>query len=214
MTTMTTLTDERLAELRRIAQAATPGPWEASENARVIEGQFDGEQTQILQMGGVRWPNPDNGKNERYYEQREANAAHIAAFDPPTVLALLDTLAAARATAAIWKQAAKMHRKWLKWSPGYDLPNQRIRIALLERQLAALQAEAGAREAAAYDLGMEAMAAYLEATEDINAGYISIEGAAAIREWATLPRNEAERELRHRLFDRIEHPTPLEKTGA
>lgn len=65
-----------LAGLRRIAEAATPGPWGRG---------FDGE---VMRLDAY-----DREMDEHVTSpDAEADANHIAAFDPPTVLALLDRI--------------------------------------------------------------------------------------------------------------------------
>lgn len=68
-----------VVELRRIAEAATPGPWGAdccrAANMVYANGGHIG------------------------VDATEVDAQHIAAFDPPTVLALLDRLERAEAAA-------------------------------------------------------------------------------------------------------------------
>lgn len=73
---------QRLAELRRLAGAATPGPWEWDANSNLWG---DAREVLVLQSG------PDH-----------ADAAFIEAANPATILALLDEVArqAARADAA------------------------------------------------------------------------------------------------------------------
>ena len=63
---MSGLTAERLQELRRIAEAATPGPW-------AFPHQKDPYGCYLLPLS-------------------ENNASYIAAFDPATALALLDEI--------------------------------------------------------------------------------------------------------------------------
>ena len=63
---MADLTPERMQELRRIAEAATPGPW-------AFPHQKDPYGCYLLPLS-------------------ENNASYIAAFDPTTVLALLDEI--------------------------------------------------------------------------------------------------------------------------
>ena len=82
------LTPERLAELRRIAEAATPGPWQwagsrdkGDPHAYVYAGDYASEGEPDL------WC-------EIVSECPEADAQHIAAFDPTTALALLDRIEA------------------------------------------------------------------------------------------------------------------------
>src|SRR5690606_14524732 len=86
--TMTDLTPERLAELRRIASAATPGPWQwagsrdkGDPHAYVYAGDYASEGEPDL------WC-------EIVSECPEADAQHIATFDPTTALALLDRIEA------------------------------------------------------------------------------------------------------------------------
>src|SRR5690606_2245217 len=85
--TMTDLTPERLAELRRIAEAATPGPWGVNPWQAVVD-----EMEALTPICAMLWPT-----ELRTEEQTLANAQHIATFDPTTVLTLLDALDAARA---------------------------------------------------------------------------------------------------------------------
>lgn len=80
-------TPERLAELRRIAEAATPGPWispwDQTHDDPEEYGFYsaDGEK-----VAGITWIDGPQ------FECSEADAHHIAAFDPTTVLALLDRI--------------------------------------------------------------------------------------------------------------------------
>jgi hypothetical protein len=76
-----------LAALRQVAEAATPGPW-------VHEGaDYDRPSRNVRAQHQQGWPL----QGVAYNVGRTADAAHIATFDPPTVLALLDL--AERATA-------------------------------------------------------------------------------------------------------------------
>lgn len=69
------LTPEQRAELRQVAEAATNSEWQVHE--------------ELTETVCVRW-----NENHWYMDAiHEEDAAHIAAFDPPTVLALLDRIA-------------------------------------------------------------------------------------------------------------------------
>src|SRR5690606_19030762 len=76
------LTLERLTELRRIAEAATPGPWRIRTDPRYDDVPPDrfviasAERAHIVEttQGGA-WTDEDL-----------ANARYISTFDPPTVL--------------------------------------------------------------------------------------------------------------------------------
>ena len=70
---MNELTDERLAELRKIAEETRPGGGWTADVYQVNDG--DGHQ-----VYGA----------DAYGDGTSPAAEHIAAFDPPTVLALLD----------------------------------------------------------------------------------------------------------------------------
>lgn len=75
---------ERLSELRRIAEAATPGPWWVDGwEARTK----DGDRFIASIAPAFQGASPDASCWEV-----DANIQHIAAFDPPTVLALLDEI--------------------------------------------------------------------------------------------------------------------------
>lgn len=93
---MSGMTSERLEELRRIAEAATQGPWWVDGwEARTKDGdRFIASIAPAFQGAG-----PDASCWEV-----DANIQHIAAFDPTTALELLDALAAARAEAERWKR--------------------------------------------------------------------------------------------------------------
>src|SRR5690606_36105767 len=89
---MADLTPDRLQELRRIAEAATPGPWRVNKY---------GPTRRIMSIGAGKYgTDPVIANVETFWSKREqekygdhgANAVHIATFDPPTVLALLDEI--------------------------------------------------------------------------------------------------------------------------
>ncbi|MDJ1370644.1 hypothetical protein C7K25_04565 [Gulosibacter molinativorax] len=90
--TMTELSGEKLAELRKIAGRATPGPWSAmgyddypgDEGVCILGAANTATGSHMI---GYSLP------NGRSRDQVESDGAHIAAFDPPTVLALLDRIA-------------------------------------------------------------------------------------------------------------------------
>jgi len=88
-----------LRELRRVAEAATPGPWRAGGRKFKTVAEIVAVLEDMVRSGGL----------ELYFvvleEDRstavavtgngptsDANARYIAAFDPPTVLAMLDAL--------------------------------------------------------------------------------------------------------------------------
>lgn len=68
-------------DLKRVAEAATPGPWKVTKDeCAACGGEWD-----IYDI-----PGGDHAKFEL-----EADATYIATFDPPTVLSLLSRLSAA-----------------------------------------------------------------------------------------------------------------------
>jgi hypothetical protein len=87
------MTPEQLTRLRRLAEAATPGPWQHYRDklrpqfsTRVNEVQADRERAVVAWSGF-----DDSARPEK---QHAANAAYIAAVSPDVTLALLDTIAA------------------------------------------------------------------------------------------------------------------------
>lgn len=77
-------------ELRRLAQAATPGPWYVTGKlTRYVEARIDGGLIQEVAACG---PTKADGG---YGPQQEANARLLAAANPATILELLDRLEAA-----------------------------------------------------------------------------------------------------------------------
>lgn len=131
------LTVERREELQRVAEAATPGPW-------LQEGANYGRPSRNVRaqhQGG--WPL----QGVAYLVGRTADAAHIAAFDPPTVLALLDALAAAeaerdeaRAAVERGRELAEAARGLLRTAhrPTLDSATAQVNGAALDRFRAAL----------------------------------------------------------------------------
>ena len=77
-------------KLRRLAQAATPGPWYATGKlTRYVEARIDGGLIQEVAACG---PTKADGG---YGPQQEANARLIAAANPAAISELLDRLEAA-----------------------------------------------------------------------------------------------------------------------
>lgn len=79
---MSEMTPDRLRELRRIAEAATPGPWAVNPFRATVD-----EMPSMLPICGLLWPT-----EERTEEQTFANAKYIAEFNPTTALAILDEI--------------------------------------------------------------------------------------------------------------------------
>lgn len=105
-----------LTALRETANAATPGPWSWGEESKgwgdcgpnletVERGPVysDGSQGSLSTVVGS-WGHDANG-----ISVEDNDATHIAAFDPPTVLALLDRLQAAEAKLA---RVENLATKW------------------------------------------------------------------------------------------------------
>ena len=74
--------NDPLAKARAIAAAATPGPWIHAPRNQVYVDNGPAPLTVALTHIGAR-------------DRREADAAHIATFDPPTIEAMLDAIEAA-----------------------------------------------------------------------------------------------------------------------
>jgi len=132
----------KIVELKRIAEAATPGPWSVHEHD-VWCDKNDEPNAPLFRPATEyrRW-----GRDIRP-DQHGRNAAHIVAFDPPTVLALLDALDEARELAytrdifdpsklsdVSWKMIAESHEKTVTEQAGI------LSTALAERDEARREA--------------------------------------------------------------------------
>src|SRR5690606_34815007 len=97
---MTDLTHKRLQELRRIAEAATPGPWWADGwEARTKDGDLF-----IASIApAFKGARPDASS----CWELDANIRHIAAFNPTTTLALLDEIERLRREREVLAEALK-----------------------------------------------------------------------------------------------------------
>lgn len=88
------MADLNLNELRKVAEAATPGPWVARDFS---ETYSDGSRTEAWSVEANETPVVDVAFDRDYGSPmggaESADARHIATFDPPTVLALLDRVA-------------------------------------------------------------------------------------------------------------------------
>lgn len=93
------LTPEKLAELRAVAEAAAPGPWKRCEDEAQTADGFD-----VI---------ADCSCFDIDEEKSYINAEHIAAFDPPTAIKLLDELAAKDAEIATMRALIEMSAKEL-----------------------------------------------------------------------------------------------------
>ncbi|MGP5048990.1 ead/Ea22-like family protein [Glutamicibacter ardleyensis] len=76
-----------LTNLRKIAEQATPGPWEAKQTP-IHTPSGEGGDYYVSCPTGIDVASTVGSS----YEQEEPDALHIATFDPPTVLALITRL--------------------------------------------------------------------------------------------------------------------------
>jgi hypothetical protein len=84
------------ADLKRVAEAATPGPW-------VAQGRYLGTPNHMSFVAECR----DQNGNWTTDRMSKANATFIATFDPPTVLSLLSRLSAAEARVGVLEAALR-----------------------------------------------------------------------------------------------------------
>lgn len=84
-----------VSKLRETAEAATPGPWQTDGPFWV--DPFDGRTDKAETRAGVTAGADRKLVMPGEWETKDADAEHIATFDPPTVLALLDRLERAEA---------------------------------------------------------------------------------------------------------------------
>lgn len=83
---------DELARLREIATKATPGPWSWYTPDKGYLADYVITEHPDFQPDKKRPFRHLIAETECKDSTRSANSAHIAAFDPPTVLALLDDL--------------------------------------------------------------------------------------------------------------------------
>lgn len=87
-----------LDNLRRVAEAATPGAWDFHDDGEGGLTVYDSRHGDgLFTTSGVRAFNTNSSSHLADCEQ-------VAAFDPPTVLALIDRLEAAEALARRWSE--------------------------------------------------------------------------------------------------------------
>lgn len=108
-------------ELRRLAEAATPGPW--SYKAPPIEGTCH-----AIVAGDHNYLMTDTGYSQRAsWAQRQQDARYIAAANPATVLALLDRIDAVRALHYCFNDAYPYDGDWcLECRQPWPLPDHPV----------------------------------------------------------------------------------------
>ena len=113
-------------KLRRLAQAATPGPWYATGKlTRYVEARIDGGLIQEVAACG---PTKADGG---YGPQQEANARLIAAANPATISELLDRLEAAeKERDDVAQQLVQSEQGKRKISEECDALRAMLRVAL------------------------------------------------------------------------------------
>src|SRR5690606_23902433 len=92
---MSGMTSERLEELRRIAEAATPGPWEipVANVFRVVAPKAGHHNPPSGKAPPYPWAIIADADTEGTSgKQAASNMQYIATFDPPTVLAVLNEI--------------------------------------------------------------------------------------------------------------------------
>lgn len=93
------------AHLRRLAEAATPGPWEAGEPVN-----WDNIPQASVNSSGVllTW---DDHSGEVF---KPEDAEYVAAIDPPTLIALLDELEQAKSDLAVAEEEVRERDEWIE----------------------------------------------------------------------------------------------------
>ena len=84
------LTDEQLAEMERLADAATPGPWTLDDDGSTVhhDGALIADVYQASDFGCLD-PEDDPEGYANAVREGEANAAHIASCSPDRIKALI-----------------------------------------------------------------------------------------------------------------------------
>lgn len=93
-----------LTDMRKIAEAATPGPWEAKQTP-IHTPSGEGGDYYVSCPTGIDVASTVGSS----YEQEEPDALHIATFDPMTVLSLITRLEQAEAVVARVREVLEHH---------------------------------------------------------------------------------------------------------
>ena len=166
---MSEFTKEKLAELRAVAEAATPGPW-VFDPPGMWGDEDDIPQSAVRQIdsGSITW---DDHGGEVF---KPEDAAHIATFDPPTVLALIAALEAKTAEADdLAADPGHKAAKYWKWWQREKARADRAEDAL-ER---VRESRAGHPECDKYDEGSPVSCGWKRTVQSIDAALQAIEGA-------------------------------------
>lgn len=99
------MTKEKRAELRKLAEAATAGPWTATKDFKRYWIECAGQKI----CGGNAIGEISNDDTDA--DEAAANAGHVAAANPTVLLSLLDTLDAAEAEAGRLRKVVKRYKK-------------------------------------------------------------------------------------------------------
>lgn len=132
---MTDFTPARLAELRAVAEAATPGPWEPKTRR-------GGDFQEVTLADVIVWSGSGQSSEGRWIDSPDID--HIAAFDPPTVLALIAALEAKTAevddlAADPGHKAAKYWKWWQREKARADRAEAALeRVRALHRKAHAI----------------------------------------------------------------------------
>src|SRR5690606_36583995 len=108
--TMAELTPDRLDELHRIAEVATPGPYEVVG----LAGYGGPYALRMPHRSGRTWYGVEGIK-------RREDAEYIATFDPPKVLALLDEIERLRREREILAEAVMGWQRYLERDVGTEI---------------------------------------------------------------------------------------------
>jgi septal ring factor EnvC (AmiA/AmiB activator) len=115
-------------ELRRLAQAATPGPWYVTGKlTRYVEARIDGGLIQEVAACGPT--KADDG----YGPQQEANARLIAAANPAAISELIDRLEEAEKELAELRSSMKFRTSLIGRTEA-ERDTLRAKIAEMEKQ--------------------------------------------------------------------------------
>ena len=91
------MTPERVAELRAVAGKATPGPWIAAAKPSSIVGWPVVARRHGRLICNLAWVSPSAERSkdpdvQAFHAEVAGNALYIAAFDPPTAIAMCDAI--------------------------------------------------------------------------------------------------------------------------
>lgn len=144
-----------LAALRVIAEVATEGPW------RIYTVTDSGGRSAAVETA---WAHDEQGEDTELVTDwcSPEDAAHIAAFDPPTALALLDRVEELESERGTWKSAADAETTEAWRTAAEQTRLERARAEAAEKSVAKVRELHAKTDVEVWGHGMEGPVSHIE----------------------------------------------------